>query len=349
MRQRQTKTGNMHQAEISVIIPVYNVENYLERCINSVLDQSFEDFEVILVDDGSTDSSGKICDAFSEKSQKVKTLHMKNRGVSSARNRGIECSNGNYIIFVDSDDYIDQNMLSELYREVQDNDIDLCLCGYTQVFADKSVDVLPEDGTYGFREFLDVMKYWKLNCIIGSPCNKIFNKHIIENHRIRFRLDMNYAEDYLFNINYFKYIQKIKALGKSYYNYYKETPNSLSKKNYLNPDMVWKNQVYVFTEIKNLLLAHQIETDYHNVLGDMICDMISINFLQRVHKHGFMEGTLWIQSLHGHELIEFSFQSTKKISQVRFLNIIYRYIRFIFLHKGLKPNDTGKNKKYEKK
>ncbi|MCI9447173.1 MAG: glycosyltransferase family 2 protein [Lachnospiraceae bacterium] len=330
MGQRQTEMNNMHQAKISVIIPVYNVETYLERCVESVLNQSFADFEVILVDDGSTDSSGKICDTFSEKFQNVKTFHIDNAGVSSARNCGIEYSNSEYIVFVDSDDYIDKFMLDKLYCEVHEHDVDLCLCGYTQIFADKNVDVLPEDGTYDFQEFLDVMKYWKLNCVIGSPCNKIYNRSVIEKHQIRFRIDMNYAEDYLFNINYFMHIHKIRVLGKSYYNYYKETPNSLSKKNYLNPDIVWENQVYVFNELKNLLLAHQVEIDYHNVLGDMVCDIVCINFLQRVNKYGFRKSTLWINSLHGNKLIELSFRSTKKISQVRFLNIIYKYVRFVY-------------------
>ena len=96
--------------EISIIVPVYNVEKYLKRCIDSILNQSFTDFELILVDDGSTDNSGEIIDEYAIKDERIKVIHKENGGLSSARNVGIEYSKGNYIAFVDSDDYINKNM-----------------------------------------------------------------------------------------------------------------------------------------------------------------------------------------------------------------------------------------------
>lgn len=121
--------------EISVIIPVYNVEPYLERCLNSVLGQTFTDFEVILIDDGSTDNSGLICDKYVEKHSFIKVLHIENSGPAKARRIGVDNSNGKYIMFMDSDDYIAVDMLQELYSSSRDADI-VCSNCY-RVIGDK--------------------------------------------------------------------------------------------------------------------------------------------------------------------------------------------------------------------
>lgn len=113
---------------ISVIVPIYNVEKYLPRCIESILNQSFKEFELILVDDGSSDNSGKICDIYAEKDERVKVIHKENGGVSSARNVGIKAVNGEYIGFVDPDDYIDREMYKNLYELCENNNCDIGIC-----------------------------------------------------------------------------------------------------------------------------------------------------------------------------------------------------------------------------
>ena len=114
-----------NQALISVIIPVYNVENYLRECIESVLNQTFRDFEVILVDDGSTDSSGDICDEYVEKDERVTVIHQKNGGLSVARNTGLSEANGKYVYFLDSDDYISENALATLLNIAENDSSDI--------------------------------------------------------------------------------------------------------------------------------------------------------------------------------------------------------------------------------
>lgn len=108
---------------ISIIVPVYNVENYLHRCVDSILAQTFTDFELLLIDDGSSDNSGAICDDYAAQDDRVKVIHKKNGGVSSARNAGIRASEGEYIAFVDSDDYIDDELYDAVYSQCADNDI----------------------------------------------------------------------------------------------------------------------------------------------------------------------------------------------------------------------------------
>ena len=122
--------------KLSIIIPVYNTEKYLHRCVDSVLQQNMSDYELILVDDGSTDGSGKICDEYKEKDSRVKVIHTQNQGVSKARNTGLELSSGEYIGFVDADDYIDADMYEKLIEASIDSNADVCCCGYLQELSE---------------------------------------------------------------------------------------------------------------------------------------------------------------------------------------------------------------------
>lgn len=123
--------------EISIIVPVYNVEKYLDRCISSILEQSFTDFQLILVNDGSKDNSGTICDEYAKKDSRIKVIHQENLGLSAARNIGIEASQGKYITFIDSDDFVHINMLYILYNNILENKADISVCNYHLVYEDK--------------------------------------------------------------------------------------------------------------------------------------------------------------------------------------------------------------------
>ena len=115
--------------KISIIVPVYNVEKYLRKCVDSILNQTFKDFELILVDDGSIDTSGKICDEYNLKDNRIKVIHKENGGLSSARNAGLDIAQGEYIGFVDSDDWIELDMYEELYKICKENDTDVGIVG----------------------------------------------------------------------------------------------------------------------------------------------------------------------------------------------------------------------------
>ena len=115
---------------VSIIVPVYNVEEYLAECVDSLIDQTYESIEIILVDDGSKDKSGEICDFYKEKDNRVKVIHKINGGLSEARNVGLKCAVGTYIMFIDSDDFINHNMVQELYKAISDTDSDIAACGF---------------------------------------------------------------------------------------------------------------------------------------------------------------------------------------------------------------------------
>lgn len=124
---------------ISVIVPVYNMENYLERCVHSVLQQTYQKLEVILVDDGSTDASPQMCDAYAAKDERVKVVHKENGGLSDARNAGLAVAAGAYIGYVDSDDWIEHDMYERMYRACVVRDAQLCVCRYFSEYADRTL------------------------------------------------------------------------------------------------------------------------------------------------------------------------------------------------------------------
>ena len=122
--------GNKMIPKISIIIPVYKVEEYLNRCLDSIIIQTFTDWECILIDDGTPDISGKICDEYVSKDNRFIVIHQENAGVSAARNAGLDIARGEYITFVDSDDWVEPNFLEEQYKDIVSDDYDVCICGF---------------------------------------------------------------------------------------------------------------------------------------------------------------------------------------------------------------------------
>lgn len=224
---------------ISVIVPIYNAEKFLHYCIDSILNQSFVDFEILLVNDGSTDNSGKICDKYAEKDTRVKVIHKQNGGVSSARNAGIEAAKGEYICFVDSDDYLESNYLKELVETKRKYaDYDNIWCGFQTVedYNGKNKEaVIAKNDTgiscYSLEDIMILHERW----LEASPCNKLFDKGIIINNKIKFPDDLSLGEDLLFNFEYLDCSEgKIVVINKPLYNYIRDGKESLDNKYYPN-------------------------------------------------------------------------------------------------------------------
>lgn len=122
---------------ITIVVPIYNIEKYVEKCIESIIGQTYKNIEIILVDDGSKDNSGKICDEFATKDHRIKVIHKENGGLSDARNKGLEVARGKYIVFVDGDDYIEQDMIEDLYSNLKENNLKIAVCGAYRVIGNK--------------------------------------------------------------------------------------------------------------------------------------------------------------------------------------------------------------------
>ena len=168
---------------ISIIIPVYNVEKYIEKCLKSILLQTYENIEIILIDDGSIDSSGRICDYYSSKYKKIKTFHKENGGLADARNYGLDKASGNYVCFIDSDDFINQNMIKELYSSLKRNKTQIVACKFKNVneeFELKNSKLkinIQNEIVFNKKEALKAMV--NLNLGFGpNVCNKLFEKNL---------------------------------------------------------------------------------------------------------------------------------------------------------------------------
>ena len=234
---------------VSIIVPVYNVEEYLRECVDSVLNQTYSDVEVILVDDGSTDQSGNICDEYAKMDSRIKVIHKKNGGVSSARNAGIEVASGERIIFVDSDDCIHPRLL-ESYRELDDDSVTL-LCDYTTDMEEWKRFSLNDFQEH--MEFVARKKFMKLfyKDYMNPPFNKYFRADIIREHQIRFPEDMSLGEDLIFNMKYLAAAKSdYRILHGPFYYYRENRAGSLSTGG--RADLL-NIQKKLFASIKNFL------------------------------------------------------------------------------------------------
>lgn len=207
--------------KFSVIIPVYNTENYLDRCTLSCINQTYKDFEIILINDGSKDNSGTICDEYSKKDNRIKVIHQENAGVSTARNVGIINAIGDYIVFLDSDDYLEFNMLEKLNNIIENNEVECIIYNLKNELENKIV--------YG-KELIDSLITLIRTETINSPWNKIYKRSIIEKYNIKFDKKIQIGEDLLFNISYISKIKTIYLYNDKLYNYTIENNNSLTSK-----------------------------------------------------------------------------------------------------------------------
>lgn len=192
---------------LSIIIPVYNTEKYLSECVESILSQTFEDFEVILVDDGSTDNSWKICCEYQNKDKRVRAFHKENSGVSATRNFGLEHAEGEYISFCDSDDMIKPELYERLFSELYLHKADRVCGGYEYLYPDgHKLYRKPRkvDGYYEKDKLLSMMidDGTMSGFLFSGVYNSIFKKHIIDQYHIRFDENIKYNEDSLFSFEY---------------------------------------------------------------------------------------------------------------------------------------------------
>jgi glycosyltransferase involved in cell wall biosynthesis len=205
-------------AKISIIVPVYNVEKYLHKCINSILSQTLADFELILVDDGSKDSSGEICKEYAKKDSRIIVIHKENGGLSSARNAGIKIAKSDYLGFVDSDDWIDSNMYEYLYNGIIDNNADVALCRIFYQFENKT-SYYYNDKFSDENKVLDgdqLLRFLLIKKIDGSCCTKLFKANIFENNCFLFGRT---NEDFKFLYEVFPKMKKGIYINDVAYNY----------------------------------------------------------------------------------------------------------------------------------
>lgn len=218
---------------ISIIVPIYNVEDFLARCIESILSQTYQNWELILVDDGSNDASPQICDKFAKKNCQIKVIHKSNQGVSKARNSGLNIARGKYICFIDSDDVIDSCFFETLLPFIQ-QEADCIVYGYDRIHNGKlETFLLPNQEAIIFKDiekefFIFNLKYYNLFVPLW---NKVYKRSIIEFYKLRNEENISINEDLIFNQKFFHYLKTFSYIDKPLYHYTLfSTPNCLSKR-----------------------------------------------------------------------------------------------------------------------
>ncbi len=237
-------------AQISVIVPVYQVEAYLPQCIDSILAQTFTDFELILVDDGSQDRSGAICDEYAGKDNRICVVHTQNRGAAAARNTGLQRASGNYIAFVDGDDRLAENMLGRMYAEILDPSCDLVVCNFLYVFSEEKNNFSPplQNIAISGREVLAHQKNQKNYGLWTVVWNKLYKRTVLETLRFP---EGKYFEDEFFSDQLYLRCASIRVIPDVLYFYRvreSSTMNTQKTRNYLDLIDAFRARIELYLE-----------------------------------------------------------------------------------------------------
>lgn len=263
----------MNNPLISIIIPIYNVEEFLPQCLDSAINQTYRNLEIILINDGSPDNSEAICLEYAKKDDRVKYFKQKNGGVSAARNNGLGQASGDYIFFLDSDDYLSADCINDLVSCVDGNV--LPVTGFVIDFYDKGSIVTPaqSNGVYNniYDFFIDFHKYFATK--LNFPWGKLYKSSIIKDNGLSFTESLSVGEDIVFNLQYYRCcntgVMMLKSCG---YYYRQHGSGTLSKK--FNPNLFDWNEL-VYTSIRDFLLENNTMTEvnrshfYNNVFGNL--------------------------------------------------------------------------------
>ena len=262
------------QPKISVIIPVYKAEKYLHRCVDSILAQTFTDFELILVDDGSPDNSGRICDEYAQKDNRIKVIHKKNGGASDARNFGLDQACGEIICFVDSDDWVNNNFLEIFVKK----DADIVAQGYYKTFNDTESCFkeyympIEETNIESAEKFLNTIQEADN---LGYLWSKAFKRNIIERYKIRFSSEYQFCEDMEFVLRNLSYCKSFAIINQGAYHYI--IPNDSNKYCNINPESNFLCTISIIEKYKGIT---QIPNDLYTIFINRLS-----TFLFRMYKN----------------------------------------------------------------
>ena len=271
---------------ITIIIPVFNAEKFIERAVNSVKRQSYSNWNLILVDDGSTDNSLTVCNKIAASDNRIQVFHKKNGGEASARNFGLEHANGEYICYIDADDHVSSNLIEDYLGT---KPMDLSICGIDMRWGKRYESIGICNGEYEGDSILEIISSFNI-LLIGSSCNKLFKRSIIETNNLRYpENQFGIGIDHAFNWKYFQKCHTMRAVNKLNY-IYEENPDSLShEQSANNPERYTTtrlNLMYVLNtimdDIKSKSLRGKCQKVYHSYFSDCIIRPL---YMHRLGRH----------------------------------------------------------------
>ena len=280
--------------KISVIVPVYNVEQYLERCVDSIINQTYKNLEIILVNDGSTDNSGQLCDELAKKDDRIRVIHKKNGGLSAARNTGISNAEGEYVYFPDSDDWIEPDTFLALAEALESQEFDIISFNREFVKGEEDAIVSEPEVTQVFEGKDAFMQMLKHSYITGFANDKVYRKSLFSDHNIQFPIG-KYYEDLGTNYKLFLSAKKVYATNQKYYHYLVDNPDSITQswnekkfrdmfgfykeifysdfvRSYLNQEELHISQLYYVNGLIHLLASlykSKLDSQYAEIKNDV--------------------------------------------------------------------------------
>ena len=301
--------------KVSIIVPVYNVEIYLENCINSLIRQSYENIEIILINDGSTDKSLDICNSYKSKDNRIFVLSQPNSGVSYARNLGLKSATGEYILFVDSDDFVNENFVQKMVESMEN--VDMTICAYLENYKNDNIEHRIIENETVIDNVSAINKMFNRTYYGGYIWNKIFRKSIIEKNKIEFDSNIHMCEDLLFVSKYMCKCKLIKVIPDLLYNYrMRESSAVWNKKNKKYESLfISYNELYILHEQNNIKL------DYlkYEILNSIYSNNIKIKSIKKYLKYDISKSYKYV-------ILSKSISRNKKINLFikKNFNIIYR-------------------------
>ncbi|UKK50386.1 glycosyltransferase [Prevotella sp. E13-17] len=296
----------MSNPKISIISPVYNVEKYICRCVDSIIAQTFTDWELILVDDGSPDTSGTICDQYASQDSRIRVIHKQNGGVSAARQTGLDASQGEYVIHADPDDWVEPTMLEELYANAKAEDADIVICDYYTNSGDRQVYIKQEPKSLDH----DLLLHNLFGGLHGSCCNKLVRRNRFMEYNIKFPFGINYCEDRFVIISLYCHNIKTAYLPEAFYHYYS------------NPDSITRRYSRKQYEEQQAFL---------NSIEKILPDREFKHLIQKERFESFLDG--FIYNVLSEEEVK---RASKQFSSLAYARLGLRWrIGFVFLQLGL--------------
>jgi len=262
---------------ISIIVPVFNSAQYLEKCFDSIARQTYGNIEIILVDDGSTDNSGQLCDEYAQKDKRVIVIHQENQGLAQARNSGIEASRGEYMMFIDSDDWVDLTICDTLLNAIFEHGVQSSMCSYIREYPTKS---LPKEiykgsmiftGEYMQRRLLgpiddELRNPENLDCF-NSMCGKLYPSFALKGKLVTDNRIIGPSEDLLYNVEVFKSIDSMLYVNESLYHYRKVVNGSITTTYKADLNEKWSN---LYKILKLIIDEQQLDNSYYQALKNRI-------------------------------------------------------------------------------
>lgn len=247
---------------VSIIIPVYNAEKTIGRCIDSILNQDYTDFELLLVNDGSADDSGAICDAYAARDSRIRVFHQANSGVSASRNLALDQAQGMYLQFLDSDDWITTDATGSLVQAMEDGPCDMVVSDFYRVVGDRVSQKgdIEEDGILSREEYAAHMMENPADFYYGVLWNKLYRRSIVEKHHLRMNPQISWCEDFMFNLEYIRHAEHFRAIQIPIY-YYVKTKGSLASQS-MSISKTVKMKLTVFEDYHRFFKAVLDEEEY---------------------------------------------------------------------------------------